>query len=96
MRHSKDRRAPDSLASCALEDNDREKVYSERRKQPFIALDCTVVTESLFESEFFGHRKGSFPGATADREGRFQLAERGTLLLDEVAAGMRCRRGTEE
>jgi transcriptional regulator with GAF, ATPase, and Fis domain len=40
----------------------------------------------MWESEFFGHRAGSFPGAAADREGRFQLADRGTLLLDEVAA----------
>ncbi len=40
----------------------------------------------MWESEFFGHRKGSFTGAAADREGRFQLADRGTLLLDEVGA----------
>ena len=40
----------------------------------------------MWESEFFGHRKGSFAGAAADREGRFQLADRGTLLLDEVSA----------
>ena len=40
----------------------------------------------IWESEFFGHRKGSFTGASADRDGRFQLADRGTLLLDEVGA----------
>jgi two-component system response regulator AtoC len=51
-----------------------------------VKVNCAAVPLEMWESEFFGHRKGSFAGAAADREGRFQLAERGTLLLDEVAA----------
>ena len=49
-------------------------------------MNCAAVPLEMWESEFFGHRAGSFAGASADREGRFQLADRGTLLLDEVAA----------
>ncbi|HZP59647.1 MAG TPA: sigma-54 dependent transcriptional regulator [Opitutaceae bacterium] len=58
---------------------------SPRRKEPFIKVNCAAVSETLIESEFFGHEKGSFTGATERREGRFELADRGTLLLDEVS-----------
>jgi PAS domain S-box-containing protein len=58
--------------------------YSERRKQPFIALDCTVVTESLFESEVFGHERGAFTGSVGTKEGLFEVADGGTLFIDEI------------
>ena len=58
--------------------------YSQRRKEPLIALDCTVVTESLFESEVFGHERGSFTGSTGTREGLFEVADGGTLFIDEI------------
>ena len=56
-----------------------------RREQPFIAVNCGAILESLMESEFFGYRKGAFTGADADRDGFFQVANGGTLFLDEVA-----------
>ncbi len=55
-----------------------------RAKGPFEVVNCAVLTESLFESELFGHLKGAFTGAQDDRPGRFELADRGTLFLDEV------------
>ncbi|MEO6243837.1 MAG: sigma-54 dependent transcriptional regulator [Opitutaceae bacterium] len=58
---------------------------SPRRGQPFIKVNCAAVTQTLIESEFFGHERGSFTGATERREGRFELANNGTLLLDEVS-----------
>jgi two-component system response regulator PilR (NtrC family) len=58
---------------------------SARREQPFIAVNCGAIPENLMESEFFGYRKGAFTGADKDREGFFQAANHGTLLLDEVA-----------
>jgi two-component system response regulator AtoC len=64
----------------------RLHALSPRGSGPFVKVNCAAVPLEMWESEFFGHRKGSFAGATVDREGRFQLAERGTLLLDEVAA----------
>jgi transcriptional regulator with GAF, ATPase, and Fis domain len=51
-----------------------------------VKVNCAAVPLEMWESEFFGHRKGSFTGATTDREGRFQLADGGTLFLDEVGA----------
>ena len=51
---------------------------------PFIEVNCSAVPENLFESELFGHEKGSFTGATARRRGRFELAQGGSLLLDEI------------
>ncbi len=58
---------------------------SPRRQQPFIKVNCAAISENLIESEFFGHERGAFTGATERREGRFELAHNGTLLLDEVS-----------
>jgi len=59
--------------------------YSGKRKaKPFIALNCAAVPENLLESELFGHERGAFTGAVSRREGRFELAQGGTLLLDEI------------
>jgi len=57
---------------------------SPRRKAPFIAVNCAALPDSLIESEFFGHVRGAFTGAVADRPGRFELARGGTLFLDEI------------
>ena len=57
---------------------------SPRRDHPFIAVNCSALPETLLESELFGHEKGSFTGAAERRLGRFELAHRGTLFLDEV------------
>ncbi|HHH35292.1 MAG TPA: sigma-54-dependent Fis family transcriptional regulator [Gammaproteobacteria bacterium] len=56
-----------------------------RADKPFVPVNCGAIPEDLMESEFFGHRKGSFTGATANKEGLFQAAQGGTLFLDEVA-----------
>ncbi|MBS1146206.1 MAG: Two Component Transcriptional Regulator, Fis family [Proteobacteria bacterium] len=56
-----------------------------RANQPFVAVNCGAIPETLMESEFFGYRKGAFTGAEADRNGFFQAADGGTLFLDEVA-----------
>ncbi|HXZ25892.1 MAG TPA: sigma-54 dependent transcriptional regulator [Nitrospiria bacterium] len=58
---------------------------SPRKEAPFIAVNCAAVPEGTMESEFFGHEKGAFTGATFAKAGRFELADRGTLFLDEVA-----------
>lgn len=55
-----------------------------RADQPLIKVNCAAVPRELYESEFFGHLKGSFTGATRDRVGRFELADGGTLFLDEI------------
>lgn len=57
---------------------------SKRRSGPFIAVDCSMLAESLLESELFGHEKGSFTGATSSRIGWFEKAQGGTLFLDEI------------
>ena len=58
---------------------------SPRADQPFVPVNCGAIPTELMESEFFGHRKGSFTGANADKDGLFQAADGGTLMLDEVA-----------
>jgi two-component system response regulator PilR (NtrC family) len=58
---------------------------SARADKPFIAVNCGAIPEALMEAEFFGYRKGAFTGATDDRDGFFQAANGGTLMLDEVA-----------
>src|SRR6185436_15240991 len=57
---------------------------SRRAKGPCVAVNCAALTESLIESELFGHEKGAFTGATEKKAGRFEMADRGTLFLDEV------------
>jgi transcriptional regulator with PAS, ATPase and Fis domain len=57
---------------------------SSRKAAPFVAVNCAGLTETLLESELFGHVKGSFTGAYRDKKGKIQLAHRGTLFLDEV------------
>jgi DNA-binding NtrC family response regulator len=57
---------------------------SRRAKGPCVRVNCAAIPLEMWESEFFGHRKGSFTGAAADREGRFLLAHRGTLFMDEI------------
>lgn len=58
---------------------------SPRSDKPFVAINCGAIPHELMESEFFGHKKGSFSGAIADKQGFFQAADGGTLFLDEVA-----------
>ncbi|WP_256591755.1 sigma-54-dependent Fis family transcriptional regulator, partial [Pseudomonas sp. HMWF006] len=58
--------------------------HGNRADKPFVAVNCAAIPEGLLESEMFGHRKGAFTGAVADRIGRFQQADKGTLFLDEI------------
>jgi len=57
---------------------------SERADGPFVAINCAAIPETLLETELFGHEKGAFTGATSRKPGRFEIAHRGTLLLDEI------------
>jgi transcriptional regulator with GAF, ATPase, and Fis domain len=59
---------------------------SARAKGPFVRVNCAAIPIEMWESEFFGHRRGAFTGASGDREGRFLLAHRGTLFMDEIGA----------
>jgi transcriptional regulator with PAS, ATPase and Fis domain len=58
---------------------------SERRDKPFVAVNCASIPDNLMESEFFGYEKGAFTGADHSKKGRFEEAEGGTLMLDEIA-----------
>ena len=58
---------------------------SKRNSKPFIAVNCGAIVENLFESELFGHKRGSFTGATTDKDGFFKVAHGGTIFLDEVS-----------
>lgn len=66
------------MLACAIHEE------SQRANRPFIAVSCAALTESLIESELFGHEKGAFTSATYARAGRFELADGGTLFLDEI------------
>lgn len=58
---------------------------SRRARRPFITVDCGTLVETLFESELFGHVKGAFTGADANKIGKFELAQHGTLFFDEIS-----------
>lgn len=58
--------------------------HSARHAEPFQTLDCSVLTEELFESEVFGHKRGAFTGSVGEKQGLFELADGGTLFLDEI------------
>jgi transcriptional regulator with GAF, ATPase, and Fis domain len=61
-------------------------IHSPRADKPFVAVSCAAIPASLFESELFGHEKGSFTGATATMKGKFEQSDGGTLFLDEISA----------
>ncbi len=58
--------------------------HSQRKGKPFVAINCVAIPEGLLESELFGHEKGSFTGATQQKKGKFEIADGGTVFLDEI------------
>ena len=60
-------------------------MHSNRKDKPFVAVNCSALPETLLESEILGHEKGAFTGAVARKKGKFELADQGTLLLDEIS-----------
>ena len=61
-------------------------INSNRKYFPIITVNCGALAESLLESELFGHEKGSFTGAQFKRKGKFEMADRGTIFLDEIGS----------
>lgn len=59
-------------------------VYSHRKNHPFVTINCAAIPENLLESELFGHEKGSFTGAIRQKPGKFEVADKGTIFLDEI------------
>src|SRR5262249_53374408 len=55
-----------------------------RSRRPFVRINCSAIPRGIFESEFFGHARGAFTGAVQERPGRFQIADGGTIFLDEI------------
>ena len=92
LRDTLERVAATELAVLILGENGTGKevvarslhLQSPRRDQPFVAVNCAAIAETLIESELFGHAKGAFTDAVSDRAGKFELASGGTLLLDEI------------
>ena len=92
LRSTISRVAPTDLAVLITGENGTGKevvsrmvhYLSDRRDEPFIAVNCAAITETLLESELFGHEKGAFTGADEMRRGKFELAAGGTLFLDEI------------
>lgn len=92
MRDTVARVAPTELAVLLLGENGTGKeviarslhLQSNRYDQPFVAVNCAAIAETLLESELFGHEKGAFTDAISERVGKFELASGGTLLLDEI------------
>lgn len=92
LRDTVTRVAPTELAILILGENGTGKevvarslhLQSNRQDQPFVAVNCAAIAETLLESELFGHEKGAFTDAVSERAGKFELASGGTLLLDEI------------
>jgi transcriptional regulator with GAF, ATPase, and Fis domain len=92
LRKTVERIAPTELAVLILGENGTGKdvvarmthYLSDRRDHPFVAVNCAAISDTLLESELFGHEKGAFTGAHEDRAGKFETASGGTLFLDEI------------
>src|SRR5437899_10723919 len=72
------------LVARAIYQHGNRSAQPDRTAQPFIAVNCAAIPETLLESELFGHERGAFTGAHARRVGRFEQANHGTLFLDEI------------